>query len=75
MTLSRLAKCHGFGGLIRVNFLEVWGKYFESVIRVLRLGNLTPCTPTTIKLYPTLQSNKMSQKRQIYLCKSFGGLG
>ena len=31
---DRLAKCHGFGGLIRVNFLEVWGKFFESVIRV-----------------------------------------
>ena len=30
----RLAKCHGFGGLIRVNFLEVWGKFVESVISV-----------------------------------------
>ena len=34
----RVAKCHGFGGLIRVNFLEVWGKFFDSNIRAFDVG-------------------------------------
>ena len=31
--LNRVGKCRGYGGYIRVNFLETWGKFFESYIR------------------------------------------
>ena len=30
---SRVGKCRGYGGFIRVNFLETWGKFFENNIR------------------------------------------
>ena len=29
----RVGKCRGYGGFIRVNFLETWGKFFEGDIR------------------------------------------
>ena len=29
----RVGKCRGYGGYIRVKFLETWGKFFESNIR------------------------------------------
>ena len=30
---NRVAKCHGYGGYIRVKKLEVWGKKFERIHR------------------------------------------
>ena len=30
---GRDGKCRGYGGYIRVKFLETWGKFFESNIR------------------------------------------
>ena len=32
-SLGRVGKCRGYGGYIRVNFLETWGNFFESNIR------------------------------------------
>ena len=51
-TIVRLAKCHGFGGLIRVIFLEVWGKFFESVIRVFDVWVILPHAPPQLSNLP-----------------------
>ena len=48
----RFSKCHGFGGLIRVNFLEVWGKFFESVIRVFDVWVILPHAPPQLSNLP-----------------------
>ena len=51
---NRVAKCHGFGGLIRVNFLEVWGKFFESVIRVFDVWVILPHAPPQLSNFTPL---------------------
>ena len=36
--VARVAKCHRYGRLICVNFLEVWGKILECNIRASGVG-------------------------------------
>jgi hypothetical protein len=66
--LIRLAKCHGFGGLIRVNFLEVWGKFFESVIRVFDVWVILPHAPLQLSNFTPLYRVTKSHRNGRYIC-------
>ena len=65
---SRLAKCHGFGGLIRVNFLEVWGKFFESVIRVFDVWVILPHAPPQLSNFTPLYRVTKCHRNGRYIC-------
>ena len=64
----RLAKCHGFGGLIRVNFLKVWGKFFESVIRVFDVWVILPHAPPQLSNFTPLYRVTKCHRNGRYIC-------
>ena len=65
---GRVAKCHGFGGLIRVNFLEVWGKFFESVIRVFDVWVILPHAPPQLSNFTPLYRVTKCHRNGRYIC-------
>ena len=64
----RLAKCHRFGGLIRVNFLEVWGKFFESVIRVFDVWVILPHALQQLSNFTPLYRVTKCHRNGRYIC-------
>ena len=65
---NRVAKCHGFGGLIRVNFLEVWGKLFESVIRVFDVWVILPHALQQLSNFTPLYRVTKCHRNGRYIC-------